>query len=168
MVLAENPMLRPELTVMQGMLDLRRLKPLTVTARESRILQGFCDEKKNLWIIPSFRLFWQNINIKPWLKYSPGSTSSRGKLCCIEFFHLSYLANERESWFRNPRNFCSWNPTLNCVNNYILLCRWHKIFYLRANKLIYFSTSLENKSKGNICPPDVSDWSVITILKYQT
>lgn len=46
MVLAENPMLRPELTVMQGMLDLRGIKPLTVTARESRILQGFCDEKK--------------------------------------------------------------------------------------------------------------------------
>ena len=47
MVLAENPTLRPELTVMQGMLDLRGLKPPTDTAREFRILQGFCDSKKN-------------------------------------------------------------------------------------------------------------------------
>ena len=46
MVLAENPTLRPELTVMQGMLDLRGLKPPTDTAREFRILQGFCDSKK--------------------------------------------------------------------------------------------------------------------------
>ena len=52
MVLAENPMLRPELTVMQGMLDLRGIKSLTVTAREFRILQGFCDEKKK-----TFKLF---------------------------------------------------------------------------------------------------------------
>ena len=46
MVLAENPTLRPELTVMQGMLDLRGLKPPTDTAREFRILQGSCDSKK--------------------------------------------------------------------------------------------------------------------------
>ena len=57
MVLAENPMLRPELTVMQGMLDLRRIKPLTVTAREFRILQGFCDEKKKPLNYSKFQAF---------------------------------------------------------------------------------------------------------------
>ena len=82
---------------MQGMLDLRGLKPPTDTAREFRILQGFCDskkkkkKKKKLWIIPSFRLFWKNININPWLKYSPGSTLSKGKLCCVEFFHIKMV-----------------------------------------------------------------------------
>ena len=48
-------------------------------------------KKKKLWIVPSFRLFWKNININPWLKYSPGSTLSRGKLCCVEFFHIKMV-----------------------------------------------------------------------------
>ena len=50
-------MLRPELTVMQGMLDLRGIKPLTVTAREFRILQGFCDEKKKPLNYSKFQAF---------------------------------------------------------------------------------------------------------------
>ena len=57
MVLAENPTLRPELTVMQGMLDLRGLKPPTDTAREFRILQGFCDSK--------FQAFLEKYKHKP-------------------------------------------------------------------------------------------------------
>ena len=57
MVLAENPTLRPELTVMQGMLDLRGLKPPTDTAREFRILQGFCDSKKKNKKKKNFELF---------------------------------------------------------------------------------------------------------------
>ena len=46
MVSAENPTLRPELTVMQGMLDLRGLKPPTDTAREFIIIHVFCYKKK--------------------------------------------------------------------------------------------------------------------------
>ena len=57
MVLAENPTLRPELTVMQGMLDLRGLKPPTDTAREFRILQGFCDSPKKKKKKKNFELF---------------------------------------------------------------------------------------------------------------
>ena len=48
---------RPELTVMQGMLDLRGIKPLTVTARDFRILQGFCDEKKKPLNYSKFQAF---------------------------------------------------------------------------------------------------------------